>query len=95
TFACGGSAWVFYSGEPDGRTESDDLPAKDAGFNIVSKFITSPTFGGFSWFAHETLNTGFKVVSHLHSRLLQEEKPTGLGHYFRDAGYRADARCAR
>jgi hypothetical protein len=61
---------------------------KDAGFEIVSKFVTSPTFGGFSWFAHETINTGFKVVSHLHSRLLQEEKPTGLGHYFRDAGYR-------
>jgi hypothetical protein len=69
--------------------EEVDERLKDAGFNVVSKFITSPTFGGFSWFAHETVNTGFKVVSHLHSRLLEEENPTSLAHYFRDAGYRS------
>lgn len=61
----------------------------DDGFHVVSNFLTSPTFGGFSWFAHETLNTGFKVTSHLHSRLLEEENPTSLANYFRDAGYRA------
>jgi hypothetical protein len=66
-----------------------DQSLKDAGFHVVSKFVTSPTFGGFSWFAHETINTGFKVVSHLHSRLLEEENPTSLADYFRDAGYRA------
>jgi sulfatase-like protein len=66
-----------------------DKSLTEAGFHVASKFVTSPTFGGFSWFAHETINTGFKVVSHLHSRLLEEENPTSLADYFRDAGYRS------
>ncbi len=58
-----------------------------AGFTVASNFLTSPTFGGFSWFAHGTLNTGFKVISHLHASLLSERKPVALADYFRDAGY--------
>jgi hypothetical protein len=57
------------------------------GFNVVSDFITSPTYGGFSWFAHSTLNSGVKVISHLHSQLLDEQNPRGFADYFRDAGY--------
>jgi len=57
------------------------------GFHIVSDFITSPTYGGFSWFAHSTLDSGVKVISHLHSQLLDERRPRGFADYFRDAGY--------
>jgi len=58
-----------------------------AGFHVVSDFVTSPTYGGYSWFAHATLDSGVKVISHLHSQLLDEQRPTGFADYFRDAGY--------
>jgi phosphoglycerol transferase MdoB-like AlkP superfamily enzyme len=57
------------------------------GFHVVSDFITSPTYGGFSWFAHSTLNSGVKVISHLHSQLLDDRRPRGFADHFRDAGY--------
>jgi hypothetical protein len=57
------------------------------GFHVVSDFLTSPTYGGFSWFAHQTLDTGVKVISHLHSQLLDEQKPLALADRVRDAGY--------
>jgi hypothetical protein len=58
-----------------------------AGFTVASDFITSPTYGGFSWFAHSTLDSGVKVISHLHSQLLDEQRPRGFADHFRDAGY--------
>ena len=58
-----------------------------AGFHVASDFLTSPTYGGFSWFAHMTLGTGVKVISHLHSQILDELKPPALADRFRSAGY--------
>ncbi|HTU59566.1 MAG TPA: sulfatase-like hydrolase/transferase, partial [Polyangiales bacterium] len=58
------------------------------GFHVASDFITSPTYGGFSWFAHSTLDSGVKVISHLHSQLLDERRPRGFADYFRDGGYK-------
>jgi hypothetical protein len=58
------------------------------GFHVVSDYLTSPTYGGFSWFAHDTLATGVKVISHLHSQLLDENRPKSFANYFRDAGYK-------
>ncbi len=58
------------------------------GFHVVSNFATSPTYGGQSWFAHQTLATGVKVISHLHSQLLDEQKPPCLADRFRGAGYK-------
>src|SRR5262249_28644553 len=40
-----------------------------AGFTVASNFVTSPTYGGFSWFAHMTWDTGVRVISHLHSQI--------------------------
>jgi hypothetical protein len=57
------------------------------GFVVASDFLTSPTYGGFSWFAHNTLATGVKVISHLHSQLLDEQDPTTFADRFREAGY--------
>lgn len=57
------------------------------GFHVVSDFVTSPTYGGFSWFAHQTVGTGVKVISHLHSQLLTEQQPPSLADRMREAGY--------
>ncbi len=57
------------------------------GFVVASDFLTSPTYGGFSWFAHNTLATGVKIISHLHSQLLDEQDPKSFADRFRDAGY--------
>ncbi len=70
------------------RFEAMAKHLESEGFHVVSDFVTSPTYGGFSWFAHQTLDTGVKVISHLHSQLLDEQKPTGFADHFRDAGYK-------
>jgi hypothetical protein len=57
------------------------------GFHMASNFVTSPTYGGFSWFAHYTVDTGVKVISHLHSQLLDDQNPVALADFFREAGY--------
>jgi hypothetical protein len=69
------------------RYEAMAKNLESEGFHVVSDFITSPTYGGFSWFAHSTLNSGVKVISHLHSQLLDDRRPRGFADYFRDAGY--------
>jgi len=69
------------------RYEAMQKNLANAGFNVVSDFVTSPTYGGFSWFAHMTVDTGVRVISHLHSQLLDELHPPALADRFRDAGY--------
>jgi hypothetical protein len=69
------------------RFEAMAKDLETAGFHVASDFITSPTYGGFSWFAHSTLDSGVKVISHLHSQLLDEQRPRGFADHFRDAGY--------
>lgn len=69
------------------RYEEMQKDLEAAGFHVVSDFLTSPTYGGFSWFAHMTLDTGVKVISHLHSQILDELKPPSLADRFRGAGY--------
>ncbi len=69
------------------RYEEMQKNLEAAGFHVASDFMTSPTYGGFSWFAHMTLDTGVKVISHLHSQILDELKPPALADRFRSAGY--------
>lgn len=69
------------------RYEEMQRNLEGEGFHVVSDFLTSPTYGGFSWFAHQTLDTGVKVVSHLHSQILDELRPKSLADRVRDAGY--------
>lgn len=69
------------------RYEEMQRDLEKRGFHLASNFVTSPTYGGFSWFAHASLNTGFKVISHQHSQILEELSPPALANYFRDAGY--------
>jgi Sulfatase len=69
------------------RYQEMEKNLQEAGFHVASNYLTSPTYGGFSWFAHGTLATGVKVISHLHSQLLDEQKPPTLADRFREAGY--------
>ncbi len=51
----------FYSPQVDALLKSGTAELQAAGFSTKSAFMTSPTFGGISWLAHSTLQTGLWV----------------------------------
>jgi phosphatidylglycerophosphate synthase len=59
-----------------------------AGFHSRSGFLISPTFGGLSWLAHSTLNSGLWVDNlRRYGQLLPEQRFT-LAEAFNRAGWR-------
>jgi hypothetical protein len=70
--------------------EGDSQLSRD-GYSAQSAFLTSPTFGGVSWLAHATLQSGVWVDSQQkHDRLMASSRST-LSRAFRDAGWRTVA----
>ncbi|HEY8521367.1 MAG TPA: sulfatase-like hydrolase/transferase [Gammaproteobacteria bacterium] len=63
----------------------------DTGRQIVSAFVTSPTFGGSSWLAHVTLLTGTTVADNGSYSLMLTQKRATLPRRFAAAGYRTVA----
>ena len=62
-----------------------------AGFSTRSAFLTSPTFGGLSWLAHSTLQSGIRVDGQRrYDQLVQNNRLT-LTRAFKRAGWRAVA----
>jgi phosphatidylglycerophosphate synthase len=62
-----------------------------AGFSSRSAFLTSPTFGGLSWLAHSTLQSGVRVDGQRrYDQLVQNDRLT-LTRAFKRAGWRAVA----
>jgi phosphatidylglycerophosphate synthase len=60
-----------------------------AGFSSRSAFLTSPTFGGLSWLAHATLQSGIRVDGQRrYDRLVENDRLT-LTRAFKRAGWRA------
>jgi hypothetical protein len=60
-----------------------------AGFSSRSAFLTSPTFGGLSWLAHSTLQSGVRVDGQRrYDQLVQNDRLT-LTRAFKRAGWRA------
>jgi hypothetical protein len=60
-----------------------------AGFSSRSAFLTSPTFGGLSWLAHSTLQSGVLVDGQRrYGQLVQNDRFT-LTRAFKRAGWRA------
>jgi hypothetical protein len=58
------------------------------GFGARSAFLTSPTYGGISWLAHSTLQSGLWVDSQQrYAELMTSTRPT-LSSTFRRAGWR-------
>jgi hypothetical protein len=65
--------------------------ARDTGRQMISAYVTSPTFGGSSWFAHSSFMSGIKVADpDRYALLLTQQRPT-LASTFQAAGYRAVA----
>jgi hypothetical protein len=60
-----------------------------AGFASRSAFLTSPTFGGLSWLAHSTLQSGVVVDGQRRYDQLVEHRRLTLTRAFKRAGWRA------
>jgi phosphatidylglycerophosphate synthase len=60
-----------------------------AGFSSRSAFLTSPTFGGLSWLAHSTLQSGIRVDGQRRYDQLVEDDRLTLTRAFQRAGWRA------
>jgi phosphatidylglycerophosphate synthase len=66
-----------------------DEQLRRAGFQSRSAFLTSPTFGGLSWLAHATMQSGIKVDGQRrYDRLVDNDRLT-LTQAFKRAGWRA------
>jgi phosphatidylglycerophosphate synthase len=64
---------------------------RSAGFSSRSAFLTSPTFGGLSWLAHSTLQSGVRVDGQRrYDQLVQNNRLT-LTRAFKRAGWRSVA----
>ena len=60
---------------------------RSAGFSARSGYLTSPTFGGLSWLAHSTLQTGLRVdTQQRYDRVIAGPDHAHAG--FRAAGWR-------
>ncbi len=62
--------------------------AAAAGFSARSGYLTSPTFGGISWLAHSTLQSGLWIDSQLRYNQLVASDRFTLSDAFRRAGWR-------
>jgi phosphatidylglycerophosphate synthase len=60
-----------------------------AGFASRSAFLTSPTFGGLSWLAHSTLQSGLQVTGQRRYAQLVAARRLTLTTAFKRAGWRA------
>ena len=58
------------------------------GFKAVSTYLESPTYGGSSWLAHDTLESGVRVENDLEDTTLLRSALTPMAAYFRRSGYR-------
>ncbi len=59
-----------------------------AGFSSRSAWLTSPTFGGISWLAHATLQSGLWIDSQRRYDLLVNSDRMTLSQFFGKAGWR-------
>ena len=65
-----------------------DADLSAAGFSVVSSFLDSPVFGGNSWLAEATIETGIWVIDQDIYELLLETRVRTLAGFFGEAGYR-------
>ena len=75
----------------DAELTADTNQLTAAGFSAKSAFLTSPTFGGISWLAHATLQSGLKVDNQqTYNDLVATDRFT-LSDAFHQAGWRTVA----
>ena len=63
-----------------------------SGYSIVSSVLDSPTYGGHSWLALATLDTGIRTANQLDYEVVCAEKPKAIAGFFHDAGVPHGAR---
>ena len=77
-----------FSPAVDAVLDSGTKQLRAAGFSARSAFLTSPTFGGISWLAHSTMQSGVWVKSpRRYDQLMLSDRFT-LSHAFSRAGWR-------
>jgi Sulfatase len=64
---------------------------KAAGYTARSGFLTSPTFGGYSWLAHSTYQTGLQIDNQLRYRNIVTSDRLSLTRAFKNAGWQTVA----
>lgn len=69
------------------RLQAAELEMAKAGYQGVSRWITSPTVGGLSWLAHGTLLSGLWVDSQARYDRLVRSQRQSLNALFRQAGW--------
>ena len=77
-----------FSPEVDSALAEGNKRLASAGFSSRSGFLTSATFGGISWLAHSSLQSGLWVDSQLRYNQLMGEKRFTLAEAFKRAGWR-------
>jgi hypothetical protein len=81
----------FYSPQVDAILKSGTSELQAAGYSSKSAFMTSPTFGGISWLAHSTLQTGLWVDNVQRYAQLMPSNRFTLSDAFNKAGWRTVA----
>ena len=78
-----------FSPRIDALLDRGTAQLRASGFSSRSAFLTSPTFGGLSWLAHSTLQSGVRVDGQrLYDQLVDHNRLT-LTRAFKRAGWRA------
>jgi phosphatidylglycerophosphate synthase len=78
-----------FSPRIDAALERGAAQLRAAGFSSRSAFLTSPTFGGLSWLAHSTLQSGVRVNGQWRYDQLVKNDHLTLTRAFKRAGWRA------
>jgi phosphatidylglycerophosphate synthase len=78
-----------FSPRIDNVLAQGDAQLRAAGFSSRSAFLTSPTFGGLSWLAHSTMQSGVQVDGQRRYDQLVKDNRLTLTRAFKRAGWRA------
>ena len=78
-----------FSPRIDAVLEQGDAQLRAAGFSSRSAFLTSPTFGGLSWLAHSTLQSGVTVNGEWRYDQVVKKGRVTLTRAFKRAGWEA------
>jgi hypothetical protein len=78
-----------FSPRIDAVLDQGTAQLRAAGFDSRSAFLTSPTFGGLSWLAHSTLQSGIRVDGQRRYDALVGNDRLTLTRAFKKAGWRA------
>src|SRR6185437_11186894 len=77
-----------FSPAVDASVQADTQALQQVGFSASSGFLTSPTFGGGSWLAHSTLQSGLWIDNQQRYNELEAGDRFTLSDAFRRAGWR-------